>query len=153
MATKNLGGIKQAKELEKIDKLKDRLLGTDREDHWKEVLDIEQEIKRELLKKDLTKHKGMQMLIDWMIQRVRDARELLARAKSKDLTDSQRDGLIEVTDFIVGLIRFLDPKGLRLAELNKELDFQLEDPEDAEDDFPEDVLTDAEDSTEGAPKK
>lgn len=146
---KNAAAVNQPKELEKVDTLKKRLLGTDREDHWREVLDMEGEIKRELLKKDLTKHKGMQMLIDWMIGRVREANELLARSKSKDLNDSERDGLIEVRDFAIALIKFLDPKGLRLAELNKDLDFQLTDPDEESDEIPDEALSTEEDSTEG----
>lgn len=110
---------------------------------------MEGEIKRELLKKDLTKHKGFSMLIDWMIQRVRDSRELLSRAKSSELTDAQRDGLIELVDFITALIRFLDPKGTRLVELEKELDYYLGDEGDEEDAIPEDMLSTDEDSTEG----
>lgn len=153
MAKKNLAAVNQPKELEKIDTLKNRLIGTDREDHWNEVLGMEQEIKRALLTKDLAKHKGMGMLIDWMIIRVRDANQLLARAKSKELSESERDGLIEVTEFIVALIKFLDPRGLRLAELNKELDFQLDDPEYEDDAIPEDALSTDEDTTEGGKKK
>jgi len=148
---KNPAAAGQPKELEKIDALKGRLLGTDRDDHWMDVLNMEGDIKRELLKKDLTKHKGMQMLIDWMIQRVRDANELLARSKSKDLNDAERDGLIEVRDFIVAMIKFLDPKGLRLADLNKDLDFQLEDPEEEGDGIPDDMMSTDEDPA--APKK
>lgn len=144
---RNPAAANQPKELEKIDALKKRLLGTDRDDHWTEVLDMEGEIKRELLKKDLTKHKGMQMLIDWMIGRVRDANELLARSKSKDLNDSERDGLIEVRDFAIALIKFLDPKGLRLSELNKDLDFQLADPEEESDTIPDEMLSTDEDPT------
>lgn len=143
---RNAAAKGQPKELEKLDELKNRLLGTDREDHWATVLEMEQDIKRELLKKDLTKHKGMQMLLDWMIARVRDANELLARSKSRDLSDAERDALIEVRDFIIALIKFLDPKGLRLSELNKELDFQLEDPEEESETIPEDML-----STEESP--
>lgn len=149
MAKKNPAAQGQPKELEKIDALKERLLGTDREDHWIEVLDMEKEIKRELLKLDVAKHKGMQMLIEWLIARVRDSNELLARAKSTELTNSQRDGLIEMRDFIVAMVRFLDPKGTRIKELNKELDFQLEDEDD--DGITDDMISTEEDPT--APKK
>lgn len=129
-STDNPAAIGQPRELKKVDELKSRLLGTDREDHWGEVLNMEQEIKRELLKQDLSKHRGMQLLLDWMIERVRDANALLTLSKSKDLTDSQRDGIIEMRDFVTALIRFMDPKGARLAELDKELDFQLEEPDE-----------------------
>jgi hypothetical protein len=126
----NPAAVGQPPILKGVDELKERLLGTDREDHWNELLDMEQEIKRELLKNDLTKHKGMQMLLDWMMRYVRDSNALLTSAKTKDLSDSQRDGLIENRDFISALITFLDPKGKRLKQLEKELEYQLEGEEE-----------------------
>lgn len=122
-------GIVQPRELKKVDALKASLLGTDRTDHWEIVLNMEVEIKRELLKVDLAQHQGMKLLIDWMVKQVSDANALLTLAKSSELSASQRDGLIERRDFITALIKFMDPRGSRLAELESELDFQLEDPE------------------------
>lgn len=120
----------QDKVLTKIDTLKGKLLGTDRDDHWYEVLSMEEEAKKELLTHDLTKHKGMKILLEWMMKQVKDANELLIIAKSNDLTDSQRDGLIERKDFIMALIDFLDPKGTRIKELERELDYQLADDDE-----------------------
>lgn len=125
----------QPEALRRVDELKQSLLGTDRDDHWQEVLDMEKDVKAELLKNDLSKHKGMQLLLDWMIDRIKEISELLMISKSKDLTDSQRDGLIEVREFITTLVDFLDPKGKRLKELEKELEYQLADPGDIEDDL------------------
>lgn len=141
---RNAAAIGQPKELEKIDQLKKRLVGTDRDDHWQELLDKEKAIKDALLKRDLSKHRGMKMLIEWVTLRIRDANDLLTRAKSKDLTDAQRDGLIEVRDFMIEFLRFIDPRGVDLAEINKDLDYQLSGEED-EDSIPEEMLSDKED--------
>ena len=144
MPSKNPANPGQQKALQRIDSLKKKLLGTDREDHWLAVLDMEREIKRELLKKDLTSHKGLKLLIDWMMGQVKDANELLTIAKSSKLSDAERDGLIERVEFITAMIRFLDPKGKRLAELNKELEYQLEEPEEESDEIPDDMMGDVE---------
>lgn len=121
--------IGQPRALKKVDQLKTSLLGTDRTDHWEIVLGMESEIKKELLKNDLSQHQGMKLLLDWMLVQVRDTNALLTLAKSDQLTSSQRDGLIERRDFITALMKFLDPKGARLSDLERELDYQLEEPD------------------------
>lgn len=141
----------QPKELQSIDALKEKLLGTDRTDHWETVLDMEKDIKRELLKKDIANHQGMKLLLDWMINMVKEGNELLRRAKSKELTNAERDGLIERVEFIEALIKFLDPKGVRLSELRKELEYQLEEPEEESDEIPADMLSTDEDPTAPRP--
>lgn len=138
-AQEAIDAIPQPRELKKIDALKKKLLGTDRDDHWQIAVDMEREIKVELLKHDLAEHQGFKLLLDWMIRQVSDTNALLSMARSKDLSDAQRDGLIERSDFIKAMVRFLDPKGKRLRDLEKELDFQLED---------DDVDNDEEDTVE-----
>jgi hypothetical protein len=127
---RNLAATGQHPALSRVDELKQKLLGTDREDHWQEVLDLEREVKEVLLKRDLTRHQGMQLLLKWMAAQVRQIQELLNIAKSDQVTPSQRDGMIEVRDFILALVAFLDPSGRRLKEITRELDYQLEEDED-----------------------
>lgn len=140
---RNAAAIGQPKQLEKIDALKKKFLGTDRDDHWQEILAKEAAIKTALLKRDLTKHKGMKLLIEWIVRRIRDANDLLVRSKTKDLSPSERDSLIELRDFMIELVRFLDPNGSELAELDRDLDYQL--GEEEEEGIPDEMLTTDED--------
>lgn len=118
--------------LKRIDELKQKLLGTDRKDHWNEVLEMEKSIKEALLKKDLSKHQGVKLFLDYIVKEIRQTNELLTLAKSDQLTTSQRDALIEKRDFAVQIIQFFDLSGRRLKELEAELDYQLEDDEDGD---------------------
>lgn len=120
----------QPRALKRISELKERLLRGDRTDHQEEVAEWEKQAKRALVKLDLKKHVGVQLLLKEIVEMIRDAESLLKRAKSSDLSDSERDGVIEKLDFMKWFVSFFVEAKEDLDAIEKELEYQLDGDED-----------------------
>lgn len=112
--------------LKRIDELKSRLVHSEREDHVREVQEWERKAHRALLTLDLEANAGVKILIKEITRMVRETNELLVIAPSKDLSDAQRDGLIEKRDFMLWFLGFFGQAKQDVASLEKELEYQLE---------------------------
>lgn len=110
--------------LEKINKLRAKLLGADTSDQV--MLDSwEQEVKKAMITNSLQKHEGVQMIIQDAINDIKDINDVLSNSKSKDLSNSERDSLIDVKNFYKKFINLFDTSQSTLDNMDKQIDEQL----------------------------
>ena len=110
--------------LKRIDELKRKLVGN--EDHVAEVLEWERKAKRALLTISLKKHQGVRIFLAGIVLMIKETNELLQNAKSGQLSDSERNGLIDKRDFMVWIITFFNEASEDLKSIEEELEYEMD---------------------------
>lgn len=139
----NEANIYQPRSLKRVDELKRKLTGNN--DHLSEVVEWEKRAKTALLKIDLAEHQGVRLFLAGIIQLIKETNELLQIAKSDELSDSQRNGLIDKKDFMIWILEFFKEARTDLKSIEEELEFQLDGEVESDTDEEELLEMDSED--------
>ncbi len=110
--------------LEKVALLKAKLSGADISDQMT-VNQWEAMVKEALITNSLKKHEGIQMIIAKAVSDIKDINDVLQNAKSKDLSESDRNSMIDVKEFYKWFINLFEVSANQLESIEKEIDGQL----------------------------
>lgn len=122
--------IEEPKLLSNLQKVRTKLLGTDRDDHLEEVASWEKEAKRALLLENLQEHDGIKIIVRKLRDDIGGIDARLAREKSDTMPDTLRDTLIDVRDFMIGFLEIFEVSKSTIKELEETVENELSDDEE-----------------------
>jgi hypothetical protein len=118
-------GLEKIPVLEKITKLKTRLYGADQDD-LSQVDQWERDAKTALITDNLQEHEGIKIIIDQFISDIKDIDEVLTTAYSVELSDKDRDRLLDNKKFIQKFIDLFEVARSTVTELEARVDNELD---------------------------
>lgn len=110
--------------LAKIQQLRDKFLNADISDH-RMIDDWEARAKKALITNSLKKHEGILMIIEKIKEDIKDINDVLVTAKSNELSDSERNSLIDVKKFYKWFLQLFTDSREVLESIDKEIEDQL----------------------------
>ena len=110
--------------LEKINKAKAKYL--DPQDQ-KRIFSWEDQVKRAFLVNSLKEHEGIQIILKKFEEDIKEIDNILIEAKSKDLTDLERDRLIDRKTLYKEFLKFFIDAGVKIKRVEKEMEDSIVD--------------------------
>lgn len=113
--------------MNKMKLLRERLLGTDRDDHLDIINNWENDAKRAMFLDNLQEHEGIRIIKQHISDDIARVNNRLANEKSDKLTDSQRDALIDVRDYMSWFLDLFTASKSTLKDIEETVDKELAD--------------------------
>lgn len=120
-----MGVLKENPLIEKINRLKKRFSDSDETDKWI-IGEWEQQAKTAIIQKSLEGHEGVAMIIKHIQEEVKEINSVLISSKSKDLSDADRDRMIDMKNFYKWFLSFFTNAKEKIDEVNDSVDKELE---------------------------
>lgn len=120
----------EPKLLSNLQKIRQKLVGTDRDDHIDEVNEWEREAKQALLLDNLQEHAGIKIIVKKLHEDIKHIDARLMREKSDTMPDHVRDVVIDLRDFMKGFLEIFAVSKSTIKELEETVDKELSDDED-----------------------
>lgn len=122
----------QPEVLKNLDRIRVKLIGTDRDDHLEIFNDWQKLANKALLLMDLKNHDGFKQIIAEMSEWIGVIDETLKTANSRDLPDKDRDILLERKRFMVDFLEIFSVSEQDLKNVEKEVADNIKDIEASE---------------------
>lgn len=111
--------------LKNLDRIRLKLIGTDRDDHLEIFNDWTKQATKALLLLDLKEHDGFKQIMTEMAGWIDVIDETLKTANSRDLPDKDRDLLLERKKFMVDFLEIFSVSEQDLKNVEKEVAAQI----------------------------